>query len=789
MGEKHHKGKERTDGQLMWYRQPASVWEEALPVGCGRLGAMIYGNPDHEIMQLNEDSIWYGGPIDRINPDARSHMDEARRLILEGNIAEAEEILKYNFCASPRSMRLYQPLGWLHLDMRTKGVLPSDRFKADTYSKVADFPRKTEEPILDYRRELSLEEGVHRVSFTQCGTAYQRETFASFPAQIIAVHMTAGKKGALSFSCLLERGRFLEWSGKAGGDTVMIRGSMGDGGVRYCGAVSVSAEGGSIRTAGEHILVDNADSATIYIAAGSTYYYGEEYVEKTLDYLAAARKKGYMELRKEHTEDYQNLYGRMSLRLSGQEGKAAENESLSTDVRLERVKNLQKDNGLVETYFNFGRYLLISSSRPGSLPANLQGVWNDKMEPKWDSKYTININAQMNYWPAETCGLQECHLPLFSLIRTMQKSGHEVAERMYGCRGFVAHHNTDLWGDCAPQDSWPSATYWVMGGAWLCLHIWKHYEYTLDREWLASVYDLIRESVLFFEDFLIEKDGEVLICPSTSPENTYLMEDWTEGRVTAGSTMDNTILKELLEDFLKISEVLGICDEVAEKAKEILPKIHGLQIGKHGQIMEWREDYDEIEPGHRHISQLFALYPGREISPDKTPEFARAAEVTLKRRLENGGGHTGWSCAWIIAYYARLHQGNLAMKYLTHLLKYSTCTSLLDTHPLNPSGVIFQIDGNLGATAAIIEMIVQTSDEEIYLLPALPDEWPDGKAEGICLPGAVTLSVTWKEKKTVSAEFAAKVDVHRRIRADGQLWSVDLKAGEKLTLDLCRKEP
>ena len=281
-----------------------------------------------------------------------------------------------------------------------------------------------------------------------------------------------------------------------------------------------------------------------------------------------------------------------------------------TDVRLEKVKRAERDNGLVELYFNFARYLLISSSRPGSLPANLQGIWNDKMEPKWDSKYTININAQMNYWMAEAYGLSECHLPLFDLIRIMQKSGHEVADKMYGCRGFVAHHNTDLWGDCAPQDSWPSATYWVMGGAWLCLHIWKHYEYTLDCAWLASVYDLVKEAVLFFEDFVIEKDGEVLICPSTSPENTYLMKDWTEGRVTASSTMDNEILRELLGDYLKMSEILGIQDEVTQKAEKILPKLRKLQIGKHGQIMEWREDYEEIEPGHRHISQLYAPYPG-----------------------------------------------------------------------------------------------------------------------------------------------------------------------------------
>ena len=778
MGVSNQDGDGILNNQKLWYKQPAERWEDALPIGTGRLGAMIYGYPDHELMQLNEDSIWYGGPINRINPDAGKHMKEVQNLILDGHISEAEEILKYNFCATPRSMRVYQPLGWLHIDMRTEGVFFPDRFKADTYSKMLDFPRKEEAPVSECTRALLLEQAIHQVSFVQNGIRYQRESFASYPAQVIAVNLTSEKKGKLSFSCLLERGRFLEWSGKTGENTVMIRGSQGEGGVRYCGAISVTAAGGNVRVAGEHILVNNADEATIYIAAGTTYYHGENYIEKTLEQLEAAKEKGYQALRAEHIKDYKNLYDRVSVHISSGEN------TEPTDVRLEKVKRAERDNGLVELYFNFARYLLISSSRPGSLPANLQGIWNDKMEPKWDSKYTININAQMNYWMAEACGLSECHLPLFDLIRIMQKSGHEVADKMYGCRGFVAHHNTDLWGDCAPQDSWPSATYWVMGGAWLCLHIWKHYEYTLDCAWLASVYDLVKEAVLFFEDFVIEKDGEVLICPSTSPENTYLMKDWTEGRVTASSTMDNEILRELLGDYLKMSEILGIQDEVTQKAEKILPKLRKLQIGKHGQIMEWREDYEEIEPGHRHISQLYALYPGHEISVEKTPELAKAAEVTLSRRLNNGGGHTGWSCAWIIAYYARLHKGNKAMDYLRHLLQHSVCISLLDTHPLNPSGVIFQIDGNLGATAAIVEMLVQTEGEEIYLLPALPDEWEQGEIKGICLPSGLTISLVWEKKKPVFVTLQAKENTKRCIKFGKQIRTVNIAAGESIKIEL-----
>ena len=764
--------------QTLWYEKPAEVWEEGLPIGAGCLGARIYGNADREVMQLNEDSLWYGGPMDRINPEAGKHMREVQKLILEDRISEAEEILKYSFCGTPHSMRPYQPLGWFHIDMRTDGVLPSDRFWADTYSKIADFPRKTESAVENYRRSLSLEKALHTVCFTQSGIEYKRESFASYPAQIIAVKLTCSKKGALSFSCLLERGRFLDWAGAVSSDTIMIKGIQGDGGVHYCGAASVEINGGSVRTEGGYILVDHADSATIYLTATTSYYQGDNYAEKALEYLKNAKEKGYQYLKAEHIKDYQKLYNRVSLKLD------ARKNNETTDIRLESMKKGEKDNGLVEMYFNFGRYLLIASSRPGTLPANLQGIWNDKMQPKWDSKYTININAQMNYWLAESCGLSECHLPLFDLIRKMQKSGHEVAEKMYGCRGFAAHHNTDIWGDCAPQDSWPSATYWVMGGAWLCLHIWKHYEYTLDREWLASVYDLVKEAVVFFEDFLIERDGEMLICPSVSPENTYLMEDWTEGRVTASSTMDNTILRELLGRYLDMSGILEIEDEVTEKAREILPKLREIRIGKHGQIMEWREDYDEIEPGHRHISQLYGLYPGNEISVEKTPELAKAAEVTLLRRLKNGGGHTGWSCAWIIAYYARLHKGNEALEYLKHLLCHSTCISLLDTHPLNPTGMIFQIDGNLGATAAIAEMLVQSEDEKIYLLPALPDEWEEGEVEGLCLPEQITLSMAWKKKKPEKIRLLAKKDAVKQLIYEEKSTEVKLNAGETINVEL-----
>ena len=765
----------------LWYCTPAGGWDEALPVGNGRIGAMIYGDPEHEIMQLNEDSIWYGGPMDRINPDARPNLEKVRRLILDQRIPEAEELLKYAFSGTPQSMRPYQPLGRLHLDMRTPGVLSADRYRPDRYrvQEKACEDKGAETAVTSYRRWLSLAEGVHSLTYTQCGITYRRETLASYPDQVIAVHLTADREGALFFSCLLERDRFLDWSGKAGESCVMLKGSGGLDGVRFCGAVSVQAEGGRVSVIGEHIVVDGADAATVLIGAGTSYYCGEDYEKTALLQLENAAKAGFENIRRNHLKDYRELYNRVFLSL-GEDMHAGE----STGERLKLLKERGRDNGLLVTYFNFGRYLLISSSRPGTLPANLQGIWNDKMNPKWDSKFTININTEMNYWPAECCNLPECHMPLFDLLKRMQKSGHEVAMRMYGCRGFAAHHNTDLWGDCAPQDFWIPATYWVMGGAWLCLHIWNHYLYCQDKEWLSSMYGILREAVLFYEDFLVEEAGMLLTCPSCSPENTYIMADGTQGRVTAGPAMDNELLRELIGDYLKASEILGIRDEVVEAAEKIPEKLPPLRIGKHGQIMEWREDYDEIEPGHRHISQLYALYPGHEITVDGTPELAEAAKRTLNRRLLWGGGHTGWSCAWVIGFFSALHMGNEAHEHLVKMLNNSTNCNLMDTHPLNPTGTIFQIDGNLGAAADIIHMLVQADENRIRLLPALPDTWPEGKLEGVCVPGKAALFLEWKEGRLIKAGIRAKQGGHFSICWQDREWIMELSSGEERMLDL-----
>lgn len=739
----------------LWYRQPAEKWEEALPVGNGRLGGMVFGGADCEKVQLNEDSIWFGGPINRINPDARKNLEKVRSLIFSGNISQAELLLEYAFSGIPSGMRPYQPLGYLYLDMHHGNG-----------------------NITAYKRELRLSDSIHHIEYMYEQIRYSRDTFVSYPAGILVMRITADRPACISFSCRLERKGFLDKAECGEDGTVFILGSQGQGGVNFCGCAGVQTDSGSVTVVGEDIIVEWADAATVYFSCETSYYNGEDYIGKALARIKAGRKKGYAELRNEHIKDYLGLYSRIRLRLA-EDDKTA----LPTDQRLAKVQAGETDNGLIELYFNYGRYLLISSSRPGSLPANLQGIWNDRMEPPWDSKFTININTEMNYWPAECCGLPECHIPLFFLLTRMQDSGHRTAREMYGCRGFVAHHNTDLWGDCAPQDRYVPATYWVMGGAWLCTHIWMHYEYTLDKEWLKTMYPILREAVLFFEDFLVEKNGLLQICPSCSPENTYIMDNGAAGHVTAGSTMDNSILKELIQGFLKASEVLGVKDEVTDAAEKIPELLAPLKVGRYGQIMEWRQDYQEMEPGHRHISQLYALFPGHDISPGKTPVLAQAAEKTLRRRLEYGSGHTGWSCAWIVALFAKLCRGNDALQYLMNLLRKSTYPNLMDTHPLEPSGSAFQIDGNLGAAAAVVHMLAWKEGKEIRLLPALPDEWKNGEIEGMHMPGGIILSLKWENACPVEVELQAKNSSEVMLIFGEKIRKLNLKSGERKKIE------
>ena len=454
-----------------------------------------------------------------------------------------------------------------------------------------------------------------------------------------------------------------------------------------------------------------------------------------------------------------------------------EYDRIPTDERIRRAAEGSVDVGLAPLYFDFGRYLLISCSREGTLPATLQGIWNKDMLPPWDSKYTININLQMNYWLAENCNLSECHRPLFELIRKMVPNGRDTARRMYGCRGFMAHHNTDIWGDTVTQDHWLPGSYWVMGAAWLCTHQWTHYEYTKDVDFLRESFPIMREAALFFLDFLIEDGGYLKTCPSVSPENTFILPSGERGSNTAGVTMDNQILRDLFGQCIEAAKVLGVEDELNEQIKAAREKLAPTRIGPKGNILEWQEDYEEAEPGHRHISHLFGLHPSEQITMDKTPELAKAARVTLERRLANGGGHTGWSRAWIINHYAKLWDGEEAYENLEQLFARSTLPNLFDNHPP------FQIDGNFGATAAIGEMLVQSTAERIVLLPALPGAWKSGHVKGLCVKGDAEVDLYWKDGVLTRAVLRAKKDIRTNVRYGEKIREVSLRAGQEWETD------
>lgn len=762
----------------LWYREPAAVfrWEEALPLGNGRLGAMVFGIPGQEKIQVNEESMWYGAARNRMNPDALSHLEQIRQCIFNGEISRAQTLLNMAVAACPDSMQPYQTLGNIQLEF--------DRFV------------QTEE----YERSLDLDRAVCTVDYRQNGVRLHREAFISHPDDCLVLRLTADRPGSITFGARLERGRFFDGVEKLGQTGIAMYGTLGQGGTSFVSGLRACAEGGTVQVIGQTLYVEGADAVTLLFGADTSYQHRNEaqpndwhaflreQVEQTLN---RAQTRGYDALLARHLADYQALYGRAALRLDGSEAF----DALPTNQRLQQAKEGQADLGLSQLLFDFGRYLLISCSRPGGLPANLQGIWNQEFQPPWESKYTININAQMNYWPAESCNLSECHLPLFTLLEQMVKSGRQMARGMYGCRGMVAHHNTDIHGDCAPQDTWLGSTYWVMGAAWLCTHVWTHYEYTLDKAFLRRFYPIMCESALFFLDFLVEKDGYLVTCPSLSPENEYRLPNGEQGAVTYGATMDNQILRDLFGQCLKAAEILrgepadadalaqdlagrGIASETEflTQVRQACARLIPNRIGSDGRIMEWVEEYEECDMGHRHISHLYGLHPSDQITMDGTPELAAAARKTLESRLSHGGGHTGWSRAWIINHYAKLWDGEKAHENLQQLLAVSTYANLFDRHPP------FQIDGNFGAAAAIAEMLVQSTQERVVLLPALPQAWPGGSVRGLRLRGDAEVSVEWKDHALLRCTIRAGHAWTHRVVYAGRECTVSLQPGESVSL-------
>ena len=730
----------------LWYEKPASEWEEALPLGNGRLGAMVYGGIIRERLQMNEESMWYGRKADRNNPDTKEQLPIIRDLIFKGEIAKAERLMKYAMSGCPNSMHPYQILGDIYLEFEGP------------------------DEATDYRRELDLEEAVYRQSFKVEETLFEREAFISKPADVMVMRLTARGEKKINFAATLGRDKYFDGVKKVENKGICLYGNLGKGGFDFSMILWADSSDGKVSVMGEHLLVEEASEVYLYFCADTTYHVPETQLEESLrNRIRNACEAGYEILYREHVKDYRELYGRVEFEL----GDLSAYDAVPTDERIRTAEEKPADIGLSKLYFDYGRYLLISCSREGGLPATLQGIWNKDFLPPWDSKYTVNINLQMNYWPAEVCNLSECHMPLFELMKKMVPNGRKTAEEMYGAKGFVCHHNTDMHGDAAPQDHWNPGTYWVLGAAWLCTHQWTHYQYTLDTEFLKESFPIMREAALFLLDFMVEHEGYLVTCPSVSPENTFILPSGETGANIYGVTMDNQIIRDLFTQCIEAAKILDVEDELNERIKQAREKLIPTQIGKYGNIMEWPKDFEEEEPGHRHISHLYGLHPSEQITVDGTPALAEAAKVTLERRLAGGGGHTGWSRAWITNHYAKLWDGEKAYENIEKLFASSTYLNLFDKHPP------FQIDGNFGVTAAMAEMLVQSTSERVILLPALPKAWKSGFIKGLCIKGGAKVDLFWENGIMTECVIRADKDLKTCIRYGAFVQEFTWKAGEE----------
>ena len=735
---------------LLWYPRPAEKWTEALPVGNGRLGAMVFGGVDVERLQFNEDTLWTGGPRDYSHAGAKDHLPAIRKLLFEGKQREAERLAMEHFMSVPLRQMAYQPFGDLEFE----------------------FPHKA---VTNYRRQLDLDAATVTVRYQTGGATFTREVFASYPDHAIVIRLTCNQPGKISFriklatphpdpeieviapSQLLLRGGLREYQQKRTGLTLPSV-------LKYAARLLVKNEGGTVAAKDGHIDVSRADVATLVLTGATSYRKYNDVsgnpVELTSGTIKSAAGRSYGELRDAHLTDYRSLFRCVSLDLG-----TTDAVEQATDQRIREFIN-QDDPQLASLYFQVGRYLLISSSRPGSQPANLQGIWNEQLNPPWECKWTTNINTEMNYWPAEVTGLSECHEPLFDMLDDLVESGGRTAKVHYGCRGWVLHHNTDVWRGTAPINH-SNHGIWPTGGAWLCQHPWERYRFTGDKEFLAKrAYPVIKGAAQFFVDFLVEdpRTGHLISTPSNSPEI---------GGLVAGPTMDHQIIRSLLRSCIQAAEELNVDEEFRKELADLVPRIAPNQIGQHGQLQEWLEDKDNPNNHHRHVSHLWGVHPGWEMTPRGTPELCAAAKKSLEFR---GDGGTGWSLAWKINFWARFEDGERAYRLLSNLLTPGrTFPNMFDAHPP------FQIDGNFGGAAGIAEMLLQSHAGEIAILPAWPSKvWPTGSVNGLRARGGLKVDIAWKDSRAVTATLQGTVSGSHKIRPPRGHQIAEITCGESI---------
>ncbi len=749
---------QNTEDLKLWYNTPSGdVWENALPIGNGFQAAMVYGNVEKDIFQLNEHTVWSGSPNRNDNPDALKALPEVRKLIFNGEYKAAEDMANAKIITKKSHGQMFQPVGNLELSFE----------RHDNYS--------------DYYRELDIEKAIAKTTYVVDGVKYTREAFTSFPDRVMVVRLSADKSNKISFSAQLTTPHEKQEIKINSNDEISLWGKTSnhegvEGKVEFNALARIKENGGNLIQNGNSIVVENANSVVIFVSIATNFnsyndLSGNEY-QRAKNYMDKAFNKSFDDMKAAHIAAYQKYFNRVKLDLG-----TTEASKLPTNERLGNFRNIS-DPSFVTLYYQYGRYLLISSSQPGGQPANLQGIWNGNMMPAWDSKYTININTEMNYWPAEKTNLSEMHEPLLEMIMELSETGKETAKVMYGADGWIVHHNTDIWRINGPVDGsfWGI---WNGGGGWLSQHLWEHYLYTGDKTYLESVYPAIKGVAQFYAHFLVEhpKYKWLVVAPGNSPENAP--EEHQRASITAGSTMDNQLVFDVFNTTINAAKALGEDKDLIEKLEGLKKRLPPMQIGKHNQLQEWLDDVDSPTDNHRHISHLYGLYPSNQISPYRNPKLFAAAKNTL---LQRGDVSTGWSMGWKVNWWAKMQDGNHAYKLIQNQLMPlgtvrvggGTYNNLFDAHPP------FQIDGNFGCTSGITEMLMQSNDGSVHLIPALPDNFKDGMVSGLKTRGGFTINnMTWENGELISVKITSTLGGNLRLRTPNEM---KFKSGKKLKI-------